>query len=230
MTLVVIGICGGSASGKSTFSRSLADSLSDLEPEVINQDRYFRDWMDYPVDDRARVRTSNHPSAVVWDALVTNVENLRAGRTVEEPVSGTSAFAGQIAVRKIRPGPLLIVEGHLVFTHLALRKLMDWKLYLDVDPHERVLRRMLRDTSRGNMTLEQATAWYRRDVIPNFEVHTAASRKYADLVLPYDSRNDTGCYLVSSGIRAIVSDRSVDTGERGDIRHSTQPRKRTPNG
>ena len=230
MTLVVIGVCGGSASGKSTFSRSLAQSLSDLRPEVINQDRYFRDWLDFPPEDRAHVRTSNHPSAVVWDSLVTNVEDLRAGLTVEEPVAGTNAYAKQIEVRRIQPGPLLIVEGHLIFTHPALRKLMDLKLYLDVDPHERVLRRMLRDTTRSDMTLEQATAWYRKDVIPNFEIHTATSRKFADLVLPYDSRNDTGTHLVASGIRSMVSDHSVDIGQRGDVHHSPQPRNRTHDG
>jgi uridine kinase len=204
MTSMVIGICGGSASGKTTFSRSLSESLSDLEPEILNQDRYFRDWLEYPPGERGRVRTSNHPRAVLWDALVLQVENLTSGQTVREPVPGTAAYLRNKEKRTIKPGGLIIVEGHLIFSHEALRNHMDLKIYLAVDAHERVLRRMLRDTTTGNTTLEQAVAWYRKDVIPNFEAHTAASRRYADLVVPYDSDRDTATCVIASGIRGML--------------------------
>jgi len=201
---MVVGICGGSASGKSTFSRSLSESLSDLEPEILNQDRYFRHWLEYPPGERERIRTSNHPRAVLWDALVLQVDKLKSGQMVREPVPGTAAFMRNKKERTIKPGRLIIVEGHLVFSHETLRNHMDLKIYLAVDAHERVLRRMLRDTTTGNTTLEQAVVWYRRDVIPNFEAHTAVSRRYADLVVPYDSDSGTATGVIASGIRGML--------------------------
>ena len=202
---MVVGICGGSASGKSTFSRSLLEHLSDLGPEILNQDRYFRDWLDYPSGDRERVRTSNQPRAVLWDSLIHQVRRLIGGHCVQEPVPGTAAFQRIIERRVIKPGRLLIVEGHLIFSNADLRDHMDLKIYLDVDAHERVLRRMLRDTASETTTLDQASAWYRRDVIPNFEVHTVATRKYADLVVPYETDVGAATHVIASGIRGLVA-------------------------
>lgn len=199
---MVVGICGGSASGKTTFTEILAEKLSEFEPVVLNQDRYFRDWSGMPEIEREAARTSNHPRAVLWEHLVAHVADLREGKTIEMPPPGTWSFGRGGEIQHIVPQSLAIVEGHLIFGSKELRPLMDLKIFLDVDPHERVLRRMLRDTS--NRTLEEAVAWYRRDVIPNFPVHTEATRQYADLIIPFEGEVETGVEVVVNGIRAMI--------------------------
>jgi uridine kinase len=210
-TPFAVAIAGGSASGKSTFARRLAELLAEFHPVVLNQDRYFRDWAEYPAEERSRVRTSNHPTAVLWPALTEQVKRLLDRRPSEEPLPGTSAAARGVARRQIEPGDLILVEGHLILGHEPLRALMDLNVYVDVDPHERVLRRMVRDTTQGGMTLEEAVAWYRRDVIPNYPQHTEATRSYADLIVPFEGDGEKVAGFVAAGLRSTLEARRRET-------------------
>ncbi len=201
---LTVAIAGGSASGKSTLARCIAEALDDFRPVILNQDRYFRDWSEYPPDQRQAARTSNHPRGVLWPALADQVGRLVERKPIEEPVPGTArAKRGEPPVR-IEPGDVILVEGHLILGNEALRELADLKIYVEVDPHERVLRRMLRDTTQGNMTLEQAVAWYRRDVVPNFPIHTKATRRYADLIVPFRERGGPTVDFVIAGLRGML--------------------------
>lgn len=210
---VTVAITGGSASGKSTLARCLAEALEEFDPVVLNQDRYFRDWSDFPPEAREEVRTSNHPRAVLWSALVKQVQRLVDGQPIEEPVPGTAAARRGGAPQRIEPGGLILVEGHMLLGEEPLRELMDVKLYVDVDPHERVLRRMLRDTTEGSMTLDQAVAWYRRDVVPNYPTYTEATRRYADLVVPFEQPDSPAVDFVIAGLRGMLTDRRDRGGE-----------------
>ena len=204
---LIIGISGGSASGKTTFSAALAQHLDDINPVILNQDRYFRDWEDYPPEEREAVRTANHPRAVLWPQLIQQVKCLLDRQPIQEPVPGTRAGKQNAPPVSIQPADLVIVEGHLIFGNETLRDLMRLKIFLDVDPHERVLRRLLRDTQGRNASLEGAVAWYRRDVLPNFPVHTEPTRQHADLIVPFDTFNATAVELVAAGIRAMLGNR-----------------------
>jgi uridine kinase len=203
--VLVVGISGGSAAGKTTFANALVEILSPLEVVTLNQDRYFRDWEDIPEPQREVERTSNHPRAVLWDVLTAHVGALKAGEAVTVPIPGTRAMKRGDPPTSIQSCPLIIVEGHLIFGHEALRNLMDVKVFLDVDTHERVLRRMLRDTSRGSMDLEKAVAWYRRDVIPNYPVHTEPTRKFADIIVPFEGEVTRAIEVVANGIKGMVA-------------------------
>ena len=203
---IVIGISGGSAAGKTTFTDMLADRLVDFGPVVLNQDSYFRDWSALPEDERESKRTANHPRAVLWKHLIADVKRLREGRTIEMPPPGTRAFRRGGDPQKIVPERLIIVEGHLIFSQEALRSLLDIKLFLEVDTHERVLRRMLRNTESG-MSLKDAVAWYRRDVIPNYRVYTEPTRVYADLIVPFEGDVQIAVDVVANGIRRMIHHR-----------------------
>jgi uridine kinase len=205
-----VAIAGGSASGKSTFAGKLAELLAGYRPVVLNQDRYFRDWSEFTPEERDRVRTSNHPSAILWDELTQQVDRLISRTPSVEPVPGTAAAARGGPVRLLEAGDLILVEGHLILGHEPLRNLMDLMIYIDVDPHERVLRRMLRDTSKGGMTLEQAVAWYRRDVIPNYPQYTEATRRHADLIVPFEQEEGKPSEFVAAGLRDMLERRRVD--------------------
>ena len=205
---IVIGVSGGSAAGKTTFTDMLADRLADFGPVVLNQDSYFRDWSALPEDERESKRTANHPRAVLWEHLNADVKCLREGQAIDMPPPGTRAFRRGDDSQKVVPDRLIIVEGHLIFSQEALRALLDIKLFLEVDTHERVLRRMLRNTGSG-MSLQDAVAWYRRDVVPNYRVYTEPTRAYADLIVPFEGDVQVAVDVVANGVRMMIVDGKV---------------------
>ena len=208
-TPITVGIMGGSASGKTTFARALAQELSDLSPVVLNQDSYFRDWSEYSEAERERVITANHPDAVLWEALITDIKKLRSRNVIHVPTPGTRGAQRGDEKTSIQPSEVVIVEGHLIFWSEDLRDLMDIKLFLDVDAHERVLRRMLRDVAQRGGDLEWAINWYRRDVLPNFPVYTEPCKQYADLVIPFQDENPVALHTLIAGIRARIQEGST---------------------
>ena len=201
---VTLGIMGGSASGKTTFAKALAEELKAFSPVILHQDFYFRDWSEYPPEEREKVITANHPDAVLWEALIEHIEQLIARQPIETPVWGTRGAARGDEKDTVQPGDLVIVEGHLIFWDERLRALMDIKLFIDVDAHERVLRRLLRDVAQRGGDLEWAVAWYRRDVIPNFPVYTEPCKQYADLVIPFLNENPVALEMIATGIREKI--------------------------
>ena len=199
-----VGISGGSASGKTTLAAALAKELKEFSPVILHQDYYFRDWSEYPPEEREKVITANHPDAVRWDALLGHIRQLIARQPIETPPEGTRAFVRGDAPATIPPSDLIIVEGHLILWDSALRGLMDVKLFVDVEPHERVLRRLLRDVAQRGGDLEGAVAWYRRDVIPNFSVYTEPCKAYADIVVPFLDENPVALQTLVAGLRDRV--------------------------
>lgn len=206
---VTVGISGGSASGKTTLAKALAEGLKEFSPVILHQDYYFKDWSEYPPEEREQVITANHPDAVRWEALLGHIRQLIARQPIETPPKGTRAFARGDAPATIQPSDLIIVEGHLILWDAALRDLMDVKLFIDVEPHERVLRRLLRDVAQRDGDLEGAVAWYRRDVIPNFSVYTEPCKAYADIVVPFLDENPVALQTLAAGLRdRIVNQRT----------------------
>ncbi len=205
-TPITVGIMGGSASGKTTFASALAEQLAEFSPVVLNQDSYFRDWSEYSEAERERVITANHPDAVLWDALITDIKKLRERNVIETPTPGTRGAQRGDEKASVRPSEVVIVEGHLIFWSEDLRDLMDIKLFLDVDAHERVLRRMLRDVAQRGGDLEWAINWYRRDVLPNFPVYTEPCKQYADLIIPFQDENPVALHTLVASIRARIKE------------------------
>lgn len=205
-TPITVGIMGGSASGKTTFASALAEQLTEFSPVVLNQDSYFRDWSEYSEAERERVITANHPDAVLWDALIADIKKLRDGDAIVKPTPGTRAAQRGAEKTSVQPSKVVIVEGHLIFWSEDLRDLMDIKLFLDVDAHERVLRRMLRDVAQRGGDLEWAINWYRRDVLPNFPVYTEPCKQYADLIIPFQDENPVALRTLVAGIRARIKE------------------------
>ena len=204
---VTVGISGGSASGKTTLTNTLAEGLKEFSPVILHQDYYFRDWSEYSQEEREKVITANHPDAVRWEVLLGHIHQLIARQPIETPPEGTRAFVRGDAPATIQPSDLIIVEGHLILWDAALRDLMEVKLFVDVEPHERVLRRLLRDVAQRGGDLEGAIAWYRRDVIPNFSVYTEPCKAYADLVVPFLDENPVALQTLTAGLRNRILSR-----------------------
>jgi uridine kinase len=204
---LTVAITGGTSAGKTTLARALVEELADLQPVLLHQDAYFRDWSHLPPEEREARITANHPDAVLWDALVAQVRRLRERQPIEEPVPGTRAGARADGARQVAPSELVLVEGHLLLCHEELRSLMDLKLFLDVPSEERLLRRIGRDVTERGGDLQWVIGWLRRDVLPNHPRHTEPSRHHADLIIPYASFNPLALRFLAAGLRALLAER-----------------------
>ena len=209
---VTVGITGGSASGKSTLAKHIANELNGHKSVIVNQDLYFRDYAEYSPEEREKVITANHPDGICWDVLINHINKLVSGEPVTVPASGTRTALGNRPQDKLETGDLIILEGHLIFWNQQIRDLMDLKLFIDVDPHERVLRRLLRaaagkEDEFSAKDLQGQVEWYRRDVIPNFPVYTETCKQYADLVVPYQKHNPATLQMIVAGIRDRIMNR-----------------------
>jgi uridine kinase len=202
---VLLCIGGGSASGKSTLTRALLERLSDRSCAVINIDDYFRDWT---FDEE--LRTANRPDAVLWPALLADLEMVLAGGAAELPARGTRAAASGREPRLVEARDLLVVEGLLALWQDDLRARCDLAVYVDAPDDERLLRRISRDTVERGATVESAVAWYRHDVRPHFGVFTEPTRWRADLIVPNagpDGPSAASLAALAAAVRTLVEAR-----------------------
>lgn len=206
---VVVAIAGGSATGKSTLARALAEQLGDLKPVILGQDRYFRDFAEYTPEEREKVRTANSSNALHWAAFHDALEALCAGRSIVEPAPGTRPYQRGEQPHAVGPAGVVLIEGLFALWDERCRALADLRLYTDIDDDERVLRRVHRDITERGATLEGVIAWYRRDVKPNYPTYTASTRRYADLIVPTDRVNDVAIRALVDAIRGIAAKKHV---------------------
>ncbi len=207
----VVGIAGGSASGKTTMANGLAEQLADFRPVVLHMDQYFRDWSQLPPEEAERQRTANTPRAVNWHPFLEHVRQLIAGQPIQHPVTGTRSAARREPPRTIVPGDVLILEGLLVLWEESLRPLLDLKIYMEVDDDERVLRRLSRDIVERGGNVPGVIAWYRRDVWENYPKYTAVTRRVADLIVPNNYSCQTAIDVIAAGVRGLIRSRAADT-------------------
>ena len=205
-TALVVGICGGTSSGKTTLARALIEILraSDpgLGPVLIRQDEYFQDYLHLPEDARPAARTANRPDAIAWPALREALTLLKQGTSTPFPGSGTGLAQRAPDIREIGPTRLVIAEGHLLFVDAPVQALLDVKVFLDCDVEERVLRRIKRDTTTSGRTIEQSLEWFLRDVQPNNQHYTDWQRRQADIVIPHDRPNPVATAVLADAIRS----------------------------
>ena len=205
---VLVVIAGGTSSGKTTFTAAVAEHLADLHPVLLSQDAYFRDFQDVPETEREAVLTANRPDAVHWDALVPQLEALKRGEAVAFPAQGTRAARRQEAVRPVEPGPVILLEGHLLLVDDRVRALADLRVFLDCDVEVRVLRRIARDVGRPDGSLDRSLAWYWRDVLPNNQRYTNLQRGLADLIVPHERPNPLAARLLAACVRDLLAGQS----------------------
>ncbi|MGW5363303.1 zeta toxin family protein [Actinopolymorpha pittospori] len=200
---IVVAICGGSASGKSTLASAIAEGTSDLRPVVLEQDWYFRDFAEYDAAQREQVVTANHPDAVLWPAFHEALRTLVDGKAVQVPAPGTRTH-GRRPTQTLGPGRLLIVAGLFTFWDGHSRELADLRVFTEVSEDERVLRRVSRDVVERGGSLERVVSWYRRDVAPNYPTYTAAFRSCADLVVPTGHDVSVAVAAICAALRALA--------------------------
>jgi uridine kinase len=195
MQPLVLGIAGGTGSGKSTVSKKIADALPAGAAVVLDHDAYYRDQRGLPLDDRARTNY-DHPDALETELLVAHLAELRAGRGVDVPLYDFVEHLRRRETRRVEPVPVVIVEGILVLADVRLREQMDVKIFVDTDPDIRVMRRIRRDMEHRGRTFAQVREQYYRTVRPMHLQFVEPSKRFADLIVPEGGENRVAIDLI----------------------------------
>jgi len=201
----VIGVAGGSGSGKTTVVRKIVTALGDERVAVLDHDRYYFDHPDLRLEDRAGLNF-DHPSSLDTELLVRHVRALREGAAVEVPIYDFTRHVRQATTQPIRPRPAIIVEGILVFENAALRELMDVKVFVDADDDTRFIRRLQRDISERGRTMDSVIDQYLTTVKPMHLEFVEPTKRYADIIVPQGGHNDVAIGLLLSLIRGLATD------------------------
>jgi len=200
----VIGVGGGSGSGKTTVVRRIVESLGDEEVTVLDHDRYYRDRNDLRLEERAALNY-DHPDSLETDLMVRHLNDLRAGKSVDVPVYDFTRYARRSTTATIHPRKALIVEGILIFTDAALRALLDVKVFVDADDDIRFIRRLKRDVAERGRTMESVIAQYQDTVKPMHLEFVEPSKRYADVIVPQGGHNTVAIEMLLTLIRSLAS-------------------------
>jgi len=200
---LVIGICGGTGSGKTTITARIKQSLAEESVLVLQQDHYYRDFPDLPLDERAK-QNFDHPNSIDSPLMIEHVSRLRSGESVERPVYDFTQHRRAPRSEHLEPRPALIVEGILIFENPALRELMDIKIFVDTDADLRFIRRLGRDIRERGRTVESVVQQYLSTVRPMHMEFIEPSKRYADVIIPEGGFNEVGIDLVIQKIRSLV--------------------------
>jgi len=187
---LVIGVVGGSGSGKTTVARAIYDRL-ELDAAFLDQDAYYKDLADLPFEARVQVNF-DHPDAFDTDLLVEHIEALAGGLTVDKPTYDFAGHTRAAATVRIEPRDVLIVDGILLFADARLRALFDIKIFVDVDDDIRFIRRLRRDVAERGRSMEGVIRQYLATVRPMHLEFVEPSKRYADVILPEGGHNQVG--------------------------------------
>ena len=201
MNCVIIGIAGGSGSGKSTFTNRLKEYFQD-KITVIYHDNYYKRQIGVPFEDRVKVNY-DHPDSLETDLLLEHLKQLKNNKAIECPVYDFAAHNRSDEVIQIQPNKVIIVEGILLFSNSELRDMFDYKIYVDSDADERILRRILRDVQERGRDLEGVIQQYLTTVKPMHNLYVEPTRQLADIVIN-SGRNDVAFDIVKNKIEKIL--------------------------
>jgi uridine kinase len=198
---LVIGICGGTGSGKTTVALKILDAVRD-RVVYIQHDHYYKDLSHLPLEERRKLNF-DHPDALDTGLLVEHLKQLRAGQAIERPIYDFTVHTRKSETVRIAPKQATLLEGILIFESAALRSLMDIKIFVDTDADIRLIRRIRRDISERGRTIESVLEQYEKTVRPMHLEFVEPSKRYADLIIP-EGFNPVGVDLVVEKIKAML--------------------------
>ena len=198
----IIGVAGGSGSGKTTVVRRIIEAVGG-DVAVLEHDRYYRDYPDLSLDERAGLNY-DHPRSLETELMVEHVRALRDGRAVEAPAYDFARHARQPHHDAIMPRACVVVEGILIFADAALRDLMDVKVFVDTDDDLRFIRRLQRDTTERGRSVASVIDQYLKTVKPMHLEFVEPSKRYADVIIPAGGYNEVAIEMLLTLIRGRI--------------------------
>jgi uridine kinase len=201
---VVIGVAGGSGSGKTTVVRRIVGSMGDDHVVVLEHDRYYHDHPELRLEERAALNY-DHPDSLETELMVRHVKELRAGRPVELPTYDFARHARRHTTETVPPRQITIVEGILIFADAALRDLMDVKVFVDTDDDTRFIRRLKRDVAERGRTMDSVIDQYLNTVKPMHLEFVEPTKRYADIIIPRGGHNSVAIDMLLTLIRSLAT-------------------------
>lgn len=203
---ILIGICGGTGSGKSTVAKAIFESLPEKNIAIIEQDAYYRDQSHLAMEERVKTNY-DHPLAFDTDLLIKHMTELLHGNAIEKPKYNFSEHTREHNTTKIEPKDIIILEGIMILEEKALRDLMDIKIFVDTDADVRIIRRIVRDIQERGRTLDSVINQYLHTVKPAHEQFIEPTKKFADLIIPEGGYNKVAIDIMVAKVRSIVSEK-----------------------
>lgn len=201
--MLIIGIAGGSGSGKTTVVKAIQNSLN-KKVAVISQDSYYKDNSHIPVEERKDINF-DHPDAIDWELLCQQLCDLRAGKTIRQPVySYITCTRSREDTVEIKPADVVIVEGILIFSVAKLRKLLDIKIFVDAEPDDRLMRIIYRDILERGRNMDTAFEHYCDTVKPMHLQFIEPSKRYADIIIPEGGHNKVAIDIIVNTVEKAL--------------------------
>ena len=205
--MLVIGIAGGSGSGKTTVVNSITSKLKE-KVVVIPQDSYYKDSSHLPMEERQQINF-DHPDAIDFKLLCNQLAELKAGKTIEQPVySYITCSRSTTETVTVEPADVIIVEGILIFTCKELRDQLNIKIFVDADDDDRVLRIIVRDVAERGRTIDTAIEHYTDTVKPMHLQFIEPSKRYADIIVPQGGHNQVAIDVLTTTVEKALEQRS----------------------
>lgn len=202
--MLIVGIAGGTGSGKTTFAREL-QRIMGQDCVVVPQDSYYVANTDLSFAERLKINY-DHPDALEDDLLIGHLRQLRQGQSIQIPVYDFELYARTVDTITVEPRAIVIVEGILVLNNPLLREEFDLKVFVDTDPDVRILRRLIRDVKKRVRTIESVHSQYLATVKPMHETFVEPSKRYADIIVPEGGRNQAALETVAAVLRQYLQD------------------------
>lgn len=204
--MLIIGIAGGTGSGKTTVVNKIINSLPQGEVAVMPQDSYYKDSSHVPVEDRCKINF-DEPDSIEWTLLVKHLKELKEGKNIEMPTYSYLTCTRQPETVKIEPCDVVIVEGILVLNDEELRDMMDVKVFVDADPDDRLIRVIARDCVERGRTPMMVINRYQDVLKPMHQLYIEPTKKYADLIVPQGGNNTVAIGLLTDYIKSQLRNR-----------------------
>lgn len=195
--MLILGIAGGTGSGKTTVVNQIVQELPEGEVTVISQDSYYKDTSHLSYDERTAINF-DHPRAIDFDLLCKHLEDLKQNKTIEQPVYSFVKHNRTKDVVITHPRKVVIVEGILILTHPEIRELFDIKIFVHADSDERLIRRLKRDIAERGRDLDEVLNRYQTTLKPMHQQFIEPTKEYADIIIPYNRYNTVAIDIVRS--------------------------------
>jgi len=207
MRPLIIGVAGGTGSGKTTVANRILERVGTEHIAYIPHDAYYRDLSHLPYEERQKVNF-DHPDSLETELMVEHLLQLREGRAVEIPVYDFTLHTRTQQTRHVEPARIVLAEGILIFAEPALRRLFDVKLFVDTDADIRLIRRLQRDVEERGRTVQSVIDQYLGTVRPMHLEFVEPSKRYADVIIPEGGFNEVAIEMVAARIRGLLQEES----------------------
>lgn len=202
--VIVIGVSGGSASGKTTVANRIKEAFKD-SVELLCHDFYYIPYDELPIEERAKLNY-DHPNAFDTERMIRDIKMLKQFHPIERPVYSYTENTRLAETVTVNPAKVIIVEGFMIFENAELRDLMDIKVFVDTDADERLIRRIVRDVNERGRSLESVITQYINTVKPMHDQFVEPNKKYADIIIPRGGLNEVAIDMLLHRIKAILAE------------------------